>query len=374
MKFRAYIYCFLLVIISSCVKVASPQQNEIKLTSPLVSNVTKVYPGPITGMLYPSDETLGIFSFYSEEPSGEWSGSSDGISEFIDGAEFKYKPEYTAWAGWGGSDYTPYFWPSRGSLIFAGYSPYRYVGGTPITNVSFDVENKELSIEGFQTETYIPMPKADIENPDVNYKNKSQSDLSYFLPDFGINGNYSGVNHLDKYRPVMNHALSLVVFKVYAAYESDIDYIDLNNITLHSVYHTGNFKVRMNGTSAGQTHWDLTDESPADMNVFDAGLDEGGKPDGLRLDTDPRTIAEILIIPGVTHDITIKYRLHVNGRIVTENKTISPTDIDTDPDPDVVDYLDEWEIGKRYVYNICLGVDFMSVVPSVSAWSENIIN
>jgi hypothetical protein len=172
----------------------------------------------------------------------------------------------------------------------------------------------------------------------------------------------------------MNHALSLVVFKVYAANESDIDYIDLNNITLHSVYHTGDFKVRMNGTSAGQTHWDLTDESPADMNVFDAGLDEGGKPDGLRLDTDPRTIAEILIIPGVTHDITIKYRLHVNGKIVTENKTISPTDIDTNPDPDVVDYLDEWEIGKRYVYNICLGVDFMSVVPSVSAWSENIIN
>jgi hypothetical protein len=64
----------------------------------------------------------------------------------------------------------------------------------------------------------------------------------------------------------------------------------------------------------------------------------------------------------------------VNGRIVTENKTISPTDIDTNPDPDVVDYLDEWEIGKRYVYNICLGVDFMSVVPSISAWSENIIN
>jgi hypothetical protein len=362
------------MIIPSCVKMGSVQQDEIKLTYPLVSNTTKLYPGPITGMLYPDEETLGIFSYHSEEPSGEWTGSSDDISAFINGAEFKYKPEYAAWAGWGGSDYTPYFWPSRGSLIFAGYSPYRYVNGTPIPDVSFDVKNKELSIEGFQTETYIPMSKADIENPDVNYRNKTQSDLSYFLPDFGINGNYSGVNHLDKYRPVMNHALSLVVFKVYAANESDIDYIDLNNITLHSVYHTGDFKVRMNGTSAGQTHWDLTDESPADMNVFDAGLDEGGNPDGLRLDTDPRTIAEILIIPGVTHDITIKYRLHVNGRIVTENKTISPTDIDTDPDPDVVDYLDEWEIGKRYVYNICLGVDFMSVVPSVSAWSENIIN
>ena len=350
------------------------QKSEITFTSPLVSSVTKLYPGPIAGMLYPQDETLGIFAFLSEEGPGSWTGSSDGLSVFIDGAEFKYKPEYAAWAGWDGSNYTPYFWPSHGSLIFAGYSPYRYVDGTPVPNVSFDIENKQLSIEGFQTETYVPMSKSDIENPDIDYNNSTQSDLSYFLPDFDINGNYSGVNHLDRYSPLMHHALSLVVFKVYAANASDIDYIDLNNITLKNVYHKGDFKVKMDGTSAGQARWDLTDETPADMNVFDAGTDANGLPDGLELDTDPRTIAELLIIPGMTHDIVVKYRLHVNGKIVTDSWTISPTDIDLDPDPDSADYLDEWEIGKKYVYNICLGVDFMSVVPSVSTWSENIIN
>ena len=198
--------------------------------------------------------------------------------------------------------------------------------------------------------------------------------MSYFLPDFDVNGNYSGVNELDKYSPVMNHALSLVIFKVCAAKASDIDYIDLNRITLNSVYHRGDLKVKMNGTSKGQVRWDLADESPADMNVFDAGTDDTGNLDGLRLDTDPRTIAELLIIPGITHDIVVTYRLHVNGKIVTDNWVISPTDIDLDPDPNSVDYLDEWEVGKKYVYNICLSADFMSVVPSVSVWSENSLN
>ena len=110
------------------------------------------------------------------------------------------------------------------------------------------------------------------------------------------------------------------------------------------------------------------------MNVFDAGTDDTGNLDGLRLDTDPRTIAELLIIPGITHDIVVTYRLHVNGKIVIDNWVISPTDIDLDPDPNSVDYLDEWEVGKKYVYNICLSADFMSVVPSVSVWSENSLN
>ena len=361
-------------MISGCIDISSTQLEEIRFTSPLISSVTKVYPGPISGMLYPNEETLGIFAFLSEESPGSWTGDNAKVTEFIEGVEFKYNPKYVAWSGWDGSDYTPYYWPSHGSLIFTGYSPYRYVDGTPLSDISFDVINKELSINGFQTETYIPMSKADIENTDVDYKNVSQSDLSYFLPDFDINGNYSGVNVLDRYSPVMNHALSLVVFKVYAAKASDINYIDLNSITLHSVYHKGDLKVKMNGTSKGYAIWDLTDENPADMNVFDAGTDENGNPDGLELDTDPRTIAELLIIPGITHDITIKYRLHVNGKIVTDNWVISPTDIDLDPDPNNVDYLDEWEVGKKYVYNICLGANFMSVVPSVSTWSENILN
>ena len=157
-------------MLSACVKITNTQHGEIMFTSPVVASITKVYPGPISGMFYPYEETLGIFAFQSEESPGSWTGAYENITEFIDDAEFKYKPEYLAWAGWDGSDYHPYFWPPRGSLIFAGYSPYRYVDGTPIGNVSFDVVQKELSIEGFQTETYVPMSKSDIENPDVDYK------------------------------------------------------------------------------------------------------------------------------------------------------------------------------------------------------------
>lgn len=339
----------------------------------MVSTMSKVYPGPLSSILYPQEETLGVFAFHSEQPVGSWTDPDKEISTYIDGAEFKYKSEYDAWAGWDGLEYHPYYWPFTGSLIFTGYSPFRYLDGTPISGVSFDVANKELSIEGFQTETYVPMSKSDIEDPDIDYKNQSQSDLLYFLPEYDVNGNYSAVNDLGTYSPVMSHALSLVVFTVRADQASDIDYIDLNNITLHGVYHKGDFKVRMNGTLRGQTQWDLTDESPADMIVFDAGT-EGGQPDGLKLDTDPRTIAELLIIPGITHDISVQYRLHVNGKIVTEKLSISPTDIDIDPDPNRVEYLDEWIIGTKYVYNLSLGVDNINVKPSVSVWSENISN
>ena len=344
------------------------------MSSPSVSNITKIYPGPLLGISYPNGESLGIFAFGSDQPVGSWEDPDKEISLYIDGAEFKYNPEFGAWSGWGGSEYTPYFWPKEGSLIFAGYSPYRYVDGNPLRGVSFDVVKKELSIENFQSETYVPMPKADFDDPDIDYKNTTQSDLMYFLPEYDINGNYSGSNNLTSYSPVMNHALSLLVFTVSAAQASDIDYIDLNSITLHSVYRKGDLKVKMNGTLNGQTQWDFTDESPSDMSVFDAGNDGAGNPDGLKLDTNPRTIAELLIIPGITHDISVKYRLHVNGRIVMETMKISPTDIDLDPDPNSVEYLDKWEIGKKYIYNIKLGVGFISVNPSVFVWSENVSN
>lgn len=374
MKIKYILYIYILAMASACAKFTQTEHEGVLLLSPIVSSATKLYAGPVEGMYYPKEETLGVYAFYSEQPSGSWTDSNKEISTFIDRSEFKYKEQFDAWGGWNGSSYEPYFWPSKGSLIFAGYSPYRYMNGTPISNVSFDVANKELLIKGFKTETYVPMSKEDIEDPDIEYQNQTQSDLAYFLPEYDVNGNYSGISYRDRYFPVMSHALSLVVFKVYAAEEQDIDYVDLNSIVLNDVYHEGDFRVRMDGTKRGQAHWDLTDGTPSDMNVFDAGKDAKGNPDGLTLDTDPRTVAELLIIPGITHDISVHYRLHVNGKIVMDKWNISPTDIDIDPDPNSVDYLDEWEIGKKYVYNICLGVDFISVSPDVSVWSENTLN
>ena len=245
MKVKYFLYIYLLMILSACAKFTQTVQEGIMLLSPSVSSITKTYPGPVGGIYYPHEETLGVFAFYSDEEPGSWDDPEQEISTFINCSEFKYKEEYDAWGGWNGSEYEPYFWPSKGSLIFAGYSPYRYVGGHIIENVSFDVDNKELVIDGFRTETYVPMSKEDIEDPDIEYKNQSQSDLAYFLPEYDLNGNYSGVGYREKYVPVMHHALSLVVFKVYAAEASDIDYIDLNSIVLNNVYHEGKSRFQL---------------------------------------------------------------------------------------------------------------------------------
>ena len=135
----------LIMAASSCVKsdiLYDESQGEISI-SPVSSVQSKTLLGPVADAVYPNGETMGIIA-YASEKDGVWTGSLDGASLYIDGGEFKYDEFWGRWAGWDGSAHYPYYWPDKGSLVFAGYSPYRR-GGSPLENVSFDVKSKTFA-------------------------------------------------------------------------------------------------------------------------------------------------------------------------------------------------------------------------------------
>lgn len=321
---------------------------------PAVKSVT----GPVTpGTGYPDDEIFGVFSYYSPK-TGSWSASDLNSSIlYIDKGEFKKQDAY--WGGWKEGAAHPYYWPLGGSLIFAGYSPYYQADGVSPVNVVFDAPAKTLSFPEYVVEDYVPRTPETVTAGNLN---GSQSDLMYFLPRFDLNNDFIGVrNPNDAYDAMFYHSLSLVCFRVKAKSSGDVDKIDLHSLVLKNVVHKGSFSVVAETSAAGLPEWTLDRDDliyTKDIVVFDAGK-KGETDNGLVLSDVYSSIAEILIIPGLTHDIEIEYRLHVTeDRMITEKAVIKPAEIG----------IAEWLIGKRYTYDLVLGVDDIEIIPALDEW------
>ena len=344
----------LIMAASSCVKsdvLYDESQGEISI-SPVSSVQSKTLLGPVADAVYPNGETMGIIAYVSEK-DGVWTGSLDGASLYIDGGEFKYDEFLNGWAGWDGNAHYPYYWPDKGSLVFAGYSPYRR-GGSPLENVSFDVKSKTLSVTGYQVESYVPMTEAQMNDGSSQYTNDDQTDFMYFLPQPDANGNYIGVNALDAYPAAFYHALALVVFNVQAESYDDVDYICLRGITLHGMASAGDLSVQMSNTPAGNVEWTLSDG--ASFGSCPVLLYNTSGSSGMKLSTASRKVVEILTIPVGLHNIEITYSLIVNG----------------EPHEETMTYQAQWEAGKKYVYNLILGTENIQLIPQITTdWATN---
>ena len=310
---------------ASCTKIHTLPDNDPQeiAMNPVASNVTRTVPGPVSDG-YSTEETMGIMAFYSEE-EGSWVNGTEDVTEYINKSEFKYNESYGMWAGWDGTKHSPHYWPLSGSLIFAGYSPFRDVGDAPIDDVSFDLQSKTLSISGYEAD---------------------QSDLMYFLPQSDVYGNYVGVRGTD-YNALFHHALSLVVFTARVAKSDDIDYIRLKRIVLSDIVSAGDFSAQMSNVPNGNVTWiKASDASVSDCEVF-AQVTAGGRT----LTISPETIVEYLAIPLGTHDIIVEYSLIVNGK----------------PHVESVNFKGQWETGKKYIYNLILGTESIELDPQITS-------
>ena len=348
------------VCLSSCLKIEKVGDGASKelMLSPVASVMTKKVPGPVLGTMYSETETMGIISYKSETTAGDpWIDTpgtdTDDPELYINGVEFLFKDYANAWAGT-----TPQYWPETGSLIFAGYSPFKRLKdkNTPvkIENVSYDPVSMTLSIPDYAVGQYVPMTQDEIQDENFVYKNVAQSDLMFFLPKIDEDGNHVGVNNLASYDACFNHALSLVEFTVAAEDLAAINRVDLSSITLKEVYYQGDFSAR---TVDGELDIDWTELAVAsDVDVFHST----DPAVGLELFLTPRTIAQILIIPGPTHPIKIHYHVLVNGKYYEQDAVFTPEDLG----------LTEWLPGKKYVYNLTLGVDRLTFSPHSEPWDE----
>lgn len=394
----------LIMAASSCVKSDIEYETsarDISIT-PVTSTVTKSIPGAITGTTFPQGETMGVFAYHNAaaEPDKPWAAdaavvpyvyykNADG-SDLTDGeghplnnmaAEFGYRADKGAWGGIFSTlsadekntikDEQPHIWPETGSLIFAGISPYykfqavnvdhQIMDGTlkPLKEMAtFDVATRTLEVKGYTVGQYIPMTAEQIADPEHEYINRSQSDAMFFMPQVK-DGKYVGVNKLSAYPARFYHALSLVEFKVRAEDDYDMDRIHIDRITLEEVYHTGDFTARVEDDGTVSAKWDNL-KGQKNIHIFG---DEGGHEDGkdeLLMDMDLRSVAQLLIIPGPTHPIEVGCHVYTMGRYYDQTFVVDPNTVG----------ITEWEMGKRYVYNLIIGLNKIEFTPETYDWND----
>ena len=405
MRYPDYIFKVLgtvaiLMAASACVKSDIEYETSARDISiaPVASAVTKSIPGAITGTTYPQGETMGVFAFHNKgaEPSDPWEPyvyykNADG-SDLTDGegrplknmaAEFGFIAEKGAWGGIFSTlspdgkstshEKQQHHWPEEGSLIFAGISPYykfqavntehQTMDGTlrPLREMAtFNVATRTLEVKNYSVGQYIPMSAAQIADPDHEYVNTSQSDAMFFMPQVK-DGKYVGVNNLSAYPARFYHALSLVEFKVRAEDEYDIDHVHIDRITLEQVYHTGDFSATVNDDGSITAGWKLYEDKnyQRDVDIFG---NKGGHGTGeeLYLDMDFRSVAQLLIIPGPTHPIEVVCHVYTMNKYYEQTYTIVPKSVG----------ITEWEMGKRYVYNLIIGLNKIEFAPETYDWND----
>ena len=351
--------------------------REILFDTPVTSTMMKSVPGPITDAIYPADETMGIIAVHSTDPASSF-GENGEMETYINCKEFKLANGY--WSGWDGDNgvRNPYYWPDHGSLIFAGYSPYRKlkvhnehvstIDGedsdlVKVENVSFDAATRTLSINDYHVGEYVPMTKVQLEQEDYHYENEHQSDLMVFLPDIDADGNYIGYKDLPFYAPNFKHTLSLVEFTVRVEHEYDVNLVGVYLIKIKDVIHKGNLSATLLDNGEVDIKWAVSNNSEhiSPITIFDpTTTDESEDHKGFHPTTTQRTIAQLLIIPGPTHTITLETHVHVNGDPHEQELLFEPEDIG----------ISEWLPGRRYVYNIVLGVERVTFSSTVSEWGQ----
>lgn len=352
--------------------------REIVFDTPVTSTMMKSVPGPITDVTYPADETMGIFAVHSTDPAGSW--GSGNMTDYLICAEFKSLSD-GLWAGWDGDNQLrqPHYWPNDdGSLIFAGYSPFRKLKAhdehvslidgeesdlVKVENVSFDAENRTLNITDYHVGEYVPMTKVQLEQEDYHYENTHQCDLMIFMPDLDNDGNYIGYKDLPFYAPKFKHTLSLVEFTVKVEHEYDVNMVGIYQIKLKDVIHKGNLAATLLDDGQVDINWtvDNSAEHVRPITIFDPSTsDPNEEHKGFHPTTTQRTIAQLLIIPGQIHTIKLITHVHVNGHPHEQTLEIEPEDIG----------ISQWLPGRRYVYNIVLGVERITFTSTVGEWGQ----
>jgi hypothetical protein len=86
--------------------------------SPVARNITKAALG-VEDSVYPTAQNVGVWANYdgTVEHGTTVDYSTTFETAYIADKQFTYHIDYSMWAG-----VTPYFWPTNGSLVFAGYS------------------------------------------------------------------------------------------------------------------------------------------------------------------------------------------------------------------------------------------------------------
>lgn len=356
------------VAFTSCVNEefnqGTSKQEVMKFDVPVLSKTKANVLGEIDGTTYPTDEDFMVFCKAYKGAFIEWENANN--IDYFDAAGEVAENNSNVGAGTGSSYWataTEHYWPeTEYNLAFAAYSPAELT----TEPTSIEQNNQGLYIKGFQTEK----------------NSNKQYDLMYALRRLDLNKT-SGAGSSVTLK--FQHALSSIVFSSWKK-DDKADY-KITKITVNGSFsQEGDFYQ-----GAGLNQFDAYKNelcSPEWKNVVAATEPISYEPSFSPFDvpvTAPTQFTKgasaLLLIPQVIPadaSVTVEYTKTTNAGTadeveLTASATIPLSDFAYTDDANVSHKVDEWEIGKRYIYRIQFGENQrIYFEPSVENWvTEN---
>ena len=254
-----------------------------------------------------------------------------------------------------GGGQTPYYWPTKGSLVFAGYSPasakvdaeaFRYDLGTQIFTVTNYVQPKDIA---------------------------KAKDLMWFdVTDKSYNQNVSENQGI----PVtFNHALSWLTFKFNLKESTTAEMWTITDVTLKGIEDKATFTAVKGGA---YTWSEATLFNSGEIDVFTEAesylvkyVDGGTVLPGTDVGEEDAVVKEkaVLVIPqscaqtDASIVITYDMKTYVGNGVLTEQTVELPL-----TGTQITGNM--WEPGKHYIYTITFGANEILIAPTVEDWTD----
>ena len=358
---RLVIAALAIAAMAACTKsnVQYEQPGEISL-QPVTQKATKA---AVDGTYYPTetDYNFNVWAWWADMNAGT------ALAQFTSTTDYIAEGTFTARnnVSWGGV--TPYYWPTKGSLVFAGYSPASANG-----TFNFDFANKTFTATDYIQSNNIADAK----------------DLMWFDV---TNESYDQNGAENKGVPVQfKHALSWLTFKFNLLSAATAEMWTITDVTLKGIEDKATFTAVKDDTP----EWSPAEKSAEEMdvvNVYNAGegtgytvayvnggtvlpgtdvVAEGTNARNNAVLVIPQSCAPAVVDGNVTTaadaELVITYNLktyigennYLNDQTVTLPLNGSPID------------GNKWEPGKHYIYTITFGANEILIAPTVEDWTD----
>lgn len=300
--------------------------------------------------IYPAAQPIGIWSNYDgtiEPTVGETDKTLDYENNFqtayLNNVKFESKNVNSATV-WGGA--TPYYWPTNGSLVFAGYSIQEGKGVN--TKATYNFSTDVMTI------------------PD--YVQELSTDKTFDLLWFGRTADSYNYRNATTAVPVkFNHALSWITIQVRGEGTAiaDGNVWAVESVKLLNVVKKGT--ATLTGTNAS---WALSDAvaDKGEMAVFTTS--ENKSAQSLKTTGDAEVIEDVtngtVVLPQTPVKLEVSYSYNTPaGENITETKEVELTLDATNSGNNV------WKPGYHYTYTLTFKSNEILVAPSVETWIDS---
>lgn len=335
---RFAIAVLILGSILSCTKsnIQYEPTGEITL-QPVTEKATKA--AHTTTVYGESAPAFNVWAWWMDEEAGTNVTDFKSAVAYINQGEFVHRGN----GSWGGE--IPYYWPTEGSLVFAGYSPSLTVGGT----FDYDTEFKKFTATGYRQSHYIDQT-ADLMWFDITDKTYNSN----------VNKDALGQD-VNGVPVVFHHALSWLQF-CFKLKETENPLPQNWRIT--GVHLTG-IETEADFSSTSSPAW-VKHGAPKELQVWSGTHLASTEPAVLE-----STPAGVVVIPQECAEeeasLVISYDLKKYLGTGTDEwlraQTVTlPLTAGTDGNA--------WLPGKKYVYTIVFGDNEIRIAPTVTEWKD----